>query len=67
MIPIRPPTAERIAVIMADYFREIFDMKSTIFCKLASGSSPGNRVATAMAAPSSAVKAPRICVPCVIT
>lgn len=67
MIPISPPTAERIAVIMADYLREIFEMKSTIFCKVASGSSPGNKVATAMAAPSSAVTAPKICEPCVIT
>ena len=62
-----PPTAERIAVIMFAYLREILLMKSTIFCRVASGSSPGNRVAIATAAVRIAVTAPRICVPWLIT
>jgi len=66
VIPIRPLTAERIAAIMFRYLREILLMKSTIFCRVASGSSPGNRVATATAAVRRAVTAPRICVPWLI-
>jgi len=63
MIPIRPPTAEKIAVNIWPYLRENFSMKLTIFCRVASGSSPGNKVATAIAAIRRAVTAPRIWVP----
>lgn len=41
------------------YLREMLEMKSTIFCSVFSGSSPGITVATAMAAVSTAVRTPR--------
>jgi len=43
------------------YLRETDEMKSTIFCNVRSGSSPGMTVATAMAAVRTAVAIPTYC------
>lgn len=43
------------------YLRETDEIKSTIFCKVRSGSSPGMTVATAMAAVRTAVAIPTYC------
>jgi len=58
-IPIIPPNAVKIPAIMGGYFLENLERKSTIFCRVFSGSSPGMNVATAATAASSAVSAPR--------
>jgi len=58
-IPVIPPSAVKIPAIMGGYFLENLERKSTIFCRVFSGSSPGMREATAMAATSTAERAPR--------
>jgi hypothetical protein len=57
MIPITPASEARMASHIF-YFLENLERKSTTFCKVFSGSSPGNREATAIAAVRRAVKAP---------
>jgi len=46
-------------IICFYFFAEKRAMKSTIFCRVASGSSPGTMAATAIAATSTAESAPR--------
>ena len=58
-IPVIPPSAVKMPAIMGGYFFENLERKSTIFCRVFSGSSPGMNVATAATAASSAVSAPR--------
>jgi len=58
-IPIIPPNAVKIPAIMGDYFLENLLRKSTTACRDFSGWSPGIREATAMAATSTAERAPR--------
>jgi len=58
-IPIIPPNAVSMPAIMGDYFREKREITSTTACRAFSGWSPGIREATAMAATSTADKAPR--------
>ena len=59
------PHIPLIAVMMAAstvcYLRDNCAIRSTIFCRVCSGSSPGITVATAMAAVSTAVTTPRYC------
>jgi len=63
-IAARLPTTVRMPVIIS-YLRETDEMKSTIFCNVRSGSSPGMTVATAMAAVRTAVAIPTYCCQCV--
>lgn len=59
-IPATAPSNARMPVIICFYFlAEKRAMKSTIFCRVASGSSPGTMAATAIAATSTAESAPR--------
>lgn len=59
-IPATAPSRARMPVITCGYFlAEKRAMKSTIFCRVASGSSPGTMAATAIAAISTAESAPR--------
>jgi len=58
-IPVIPPSAVKIPAIMGDYFFENRARKSTTACSDFSGWSPGMREATAMAATSTAERAPR--------
>jgi len=58
-IPIIPPNAVKIPAIMGGYFFENLERKSTIFCSVFSGSSPGMNEATAAIAARVAVTAPR--------
>jgi len=59
-IPATVPSNARMPVITCGYFlAEKRAMKSTIFCRVASGSSPGTIAATAIAATSTAESAPR--------
>ena len=58
-IPVIPPSAVKIPAIMGDYFLENLLRKSTTACRDFSGWSPGMREATAMAATSTAERAPR--------
>ena len=58
-IPVIPPSAVKIPAIMDGYFFENRAKKSTTACRLFSGWSPGMREATAMAATSTAERAPR--------
>ena len=58
-IPVIPPSAVKIPAIMDDYFLENLLRKSTTACSDFSGWSPGMREATAMAATSTAERAPR--------
>jgi len=57
-IPVIPPSAVKIPAIMGGYFLENLERKSTIFCRVFSGSSPGMKAATAATAASRAVSAP---------
>ena len=58
-IPVIPPSAVKMPAIMGVYFFENRAKKSTTACRLFSGWSPGMREATAMAATSTAERAPR--------
>jgi len=58
-IPVIPPNAVKIPAIMVGYFFENLERKSTIFCSVFSGSSPGMNEATAAIAARVAVTAPR--------
>jgi hypothetical protein len=58
-IPIIPPNAVKIPAIIDCYLRLNLDKKSTIFCRVRSGSSPGINAATAATAAKRAVSAPR--------
>ena len=58
-IPVIPPNAVKIPAIMGGYFFENRARKSTTACRDFSGWSPGMREATAMAATSTAERAPR--------
>ena len=58
-IPVIPPNAVKIPAIMGGYFFENRAKKSTTACRDFSGCSPGMREATAMAATSTAERAPR--------
>ena len=58
-IPVIPPSAVKIPAIMGGYFFEKRARKSTTACRDFSGWSPGMREATAMAATSTAERAPR--------
>ena len=59
-IPPTVPSSARIPVIICFYFfAEKRAMKSTIFCRVASGSSPGTMAATAIAATNTAERAPK--------
>jgi len=58
-IPVIPPSAVKIPAIISGYFFEKRAKKSTTACRDFSGWSPGMREATAMAATSTAERAPR--------
>jgi len=58
-IPVIPPSAVKIPAIISGYFFENRAKKSTTACRDFSGWSPGMREATAMAATSTAERAPR--------
>jgi len=57
MIPITPASEARMASHIF-YFLENLERKSTTFCKVFSGSSPGIKEATAITAERSATNAP---------